>query len=263
MTMTAYDPLSHEFDLTVVVTCYNEREYIEETLETVRGALLDSGKTFEVIVIDDCSRDGSADVVEALLARGVLPGVRLHRNATNRGLSNNFVEGAFIGRGRHYRLCCGDNAESREALALIFSQAGKADLVVPYHIDHVCPGKSAPRLLISRLFTGIVNMISGNNIHYYNGLSLFLRYHVMRYSPQSYGFGFQADIVCRLLEQDITYAQLGHDGARDMKPKDSTALSMRNLLSVLHTFVELSIRRFRRMLYGKGQCGASEVPLES
>ncbi|MBI5519114.1 MAG: glycosyltransferase family 2 protein [Desulfovibrio sp.] len=264
--MTQPDPHSqpvplfaHEVDLTVLVTCYNERDLILDTLQELTGALAEWGGSYEVIVVDDCSPDGSGEMLERHLAANPLPGVRLVRNAKNKGLSKNFIDGAYLGRGRYYRLCCGDNAESRKALVHIYRQIGKADLIIPYQVQEEVQGKLWHRRQISRLFTTLVNLLSGNSIRYYNSLPVFLREHVVRFPPQSYGFGFQADIVTRILEEDVTFLQCRHLGPRDLKGKDSTALSTRNLLSVIHTFVEIVIRRLRRVMYGKGMPRAREV----
>lgn len=253
------DPLTHDRDLTVVITCYNESAFIGRTLETVVGALEASGTNWEVVVIDDCSRDGSAEIIRSFIAASPGKNIRFCPNEKNRGLANNFVEGAYLGRGKYYRLCCGDNPETFEALEHIFRHAGRADMVIPYQVQQEVGGKSPLRKRISMLFTGIVNFLSGNRIRYYNALPVFLRYHVMRYPPMSYGFGFQADIVTRLLDEDISYMQIRHKGATDRKGKEATALSMRNLLSVVHTFVEISIRRLRRAIYGKGMPRAREI----
>lgn len=243
------DPLQHKHELTILVTCYNESAFIGETLETVVGALDASGKDWEVVIIDDCSRDNSAEIIRAFVNANPGKNIRFCPNEKNRGLANNFVEGAYLGNGKYYRLCCGDNPETFEALRHIFSHAGAADMVIPYQVQKDVGGKSPMRKRISMLFTGIVNFMSGNDIKYYNALPVFLRYHVMRYPPISYGFGFQADIVTRLLDEDITYMQIRHKGATDRKGKEATALTMRNLLSVIHSFVEIAIRRVRRTVY--------------
>ncbi|MBU1042616.1 MAG: glycosyltransferase family 2 protein [Proteobacteria bacterium] len=254
---------AHDVDLTVLVTCYNEREFILDTLEILTGALAEWGGSHEVLIVDDCSRDGSGELLEEYLSAHDLPQVRLIRNPVNKGLSRNFMDGAFLGRGKYYRLCCGDNAESREALVDIYRQIGKADLVIPYQVQSEVRGRSWRRRAISRLFTALVNLLSNNSIRYYNSLPVFLREHVIRFPPQSLGFGFQADIVTRLLEEDITYLQTRHLGPRENKGDASTALTLRNLLSVVHTFVEIAIRRLRRLLYGKGLRRAREIHTES
>lgn len=256
------DPLEHKHELTILVTCYNESAFIGQTLENVVGALEASGKDWEVIIIDDCSRDDSAEIIRAFVAANSGKNIHFCPNEANRGLANNFVEGAYLGSGKYYRLCCGDNPETFEALEHIFSHAGAADMVIPYQVQKDVGGKSAIRKRISRLYTGTINILSGNNIKYYNALPIFLRYHVMRYAPISYGFGFQADIVTRLLDEDITCVQIRHKGATDRKGKQATALTMRNLLSVVHTCVEIAIRRVRRMIYGKDMLRAREIHLE-
>jgi len=256
------DSLTYECDLTIGVTCYNEAQYIVDTIKALVEAVESTGRSYEVIVIDDCSKDDSAKRVREYLAANADKPVRLVVNEKNRGLSNNFMDAAFMGKGRHFRLSCGDNPETVDALKHIFSHIDTADMVIPYQIQGDVAGKSMARRNISRLYTLLVNMLSGNNILYYNSLPILPRYYVLRYPPVSYGFGFQADLVTRLLEQGITYAQIRHRGVVDRKGAKSTSISMRNLLSVIHTFVEITIRRLRRVLYGKGMPRAREIRIE-
>ncbi len=48
--------------VSVIVVCYNASEYIIETLESVKAQTY---KNLELIVSDDCSRDGTADIARA------------------------------------------------------------------------------------------------------------------------------------------------------------------------------------------------------
>jgi glycosyltransferase involved in cell wall biosynthesis len=52
--------------LSVVIPIYNERETLHEILEVVEGVPLPEGMTRELIVIDDCSRDGTTELVASL-----------------------------------------------------------------------------------------------------------------------------------------------------------------------------------------------------
>ncbi len=70
--------------LSVLVPLYNEEEFISTLLERVLNAPLPEGMDREVIVVDDGSRDGSADVVERFVRQH--PGViRLVRHERNQG----------------------------------------------------------------------------------------------------------------------------------------------------------------------------------
>jgi glycosyltransferase involved in cell wall biosynthesis len=238
-----------EVDLTIMVSCYNEANLITETLNCVAGAAEDASLEYEIIVVDDCSSDNSAEVVARYIREKPRCHIRLHQNEENKGLACSYIDTAFIGKGKYYRLCPGDNSESRESLANIFTHVGAADILVPYFPRENWQGRSQHRHFISSLFTTIINLVSGYSLKYYNGCAIHLRSNIMRWHPSSYGFGFQADIITQLLDRGASYAEVkSHTVER--KEEDSTALTMRNLLSVMHTVLEVAIRRLKKYLYG-------------
>jgi glycosyltransferase involved in cell wall biosynthesis len=245
-------------EITLLVSCYNEGSFIADTLDNVTGALSEVGRSYEIIVVDDASKDNSVAVIRDYLQRRPELPITLKINEKNRGLGNNYVEAAFLGCGKYYRLCVGDNAEPKEKLIPILRCIGKAEIIIPYH--NVI-GKSWIRKAISSTYTFLVNALSGYHIRYYNGLAIHLRYNVMRWPPVSYGFGFQADIITRLLDEGASYGQISTHSV-ERKGGASTALSMRNVLSVTHTLLEVAIRRLRRMIYGKHWPKAVEIPIE-
>src|SRR5262249_37595009 len=106
-----------KLDLTVFVSCYNEQEYIIKTLDTVRASLAEvNALSYEIIVIDDCSKDNSADVVEEYIRANPEEQIVLRRNGLNVGWAQNFIDGAFIGKGRYYRAVCGDASEPKSTM---------------------------------------------------------------------------------------------------------------------------------------------------
>ena len=66
--------------VSVVLPAYNERDNLAELLPETTSALRDAGLTFEVIVVDDGSTDGTTDLLREWRSTEVL-GVRLRRNA--------------------------------------------------------------------------------------------------------------------------------------------------------------------------------------
>ena len=70
--------------LSVLVPLYNEAEFIQTVLERITRAPLPGGLEREIIVVDDASTDGSAELVDDFAAR--YPGfIRLIRCPKNRG----------------------------------------------------------------------------------------------------------------------------------------------------------------------------------
>ncbi|HEX3729645.1 MAG TPA: glycosyltransferase family 2 protein [Opitutaceae bacterium] len=238
--------LREDLDLTLFIPCLNEESRVVPTIETVQAALAELGYSYEILVVDDGSTDRTAAVVEEHRQRHPDLPIVLHRNPRNFGLSRSFVDAAFRGRGRYFRLVCGDNIESRETMTALLRELGRADIIIPYY--PVLPGKSRLRRLISGLFTRIVNFLSGYSLRYYNGCALYRRFHVMRWASYNYGFGFQADLLTKLLDEGATYREIPLQGFHLTKERGSP-LNTRNFLSTGHTLSEILLRRLRRIVY--------------
>lgn len=234
----------NSLDLTIVVPCLNEEARIKGTLDTITSAMSELPYSYEILVIDDGSTDLTSQVMENYQLRHPELSIRLHRNVKNRGLSRSYTDGAFLGRGRYYRLVCGDNAEPKETITAIIRELGTADMIIPYH--SAIDGKPVLRRTFSRLYTTLVNRLSGYRIRYYNGCALHLRHNVMRWGPYSFGFGFQAELVTRLLDEKATFVEIPVSATHVEKSRGNSALNIGNFLSVAHTLVEIFIRRIRK-----------------
>jgi GT2 family glycosyltransferase len=88
-------------ELSIIIANYNGGAFLEECLESIyRHA---PSFSFEIIVVDNASRDGSPDRVE----KGY-PEVRLIRNAENRGYARANNQGLRIARGNYLLLLNSD-----------------------------------------------------------------------------------------------------------------------------------------------------------
>ena len=242
-------PVEGPLEVTLMVPCLNEEERISPTLDNIFEAMGELPYTYEVLVIDDGSVDRTSQAVEAYSAAHPDLPIRLVRHDRNRGLARTYVDGAFIARGTYYRQVCGDNVEPKDVLLASLAPLGKADMIIPYR--ERTPGKSAFRVWLSNFYTGLVNLLSGYRIRYYNGQATHLRYNVMRWGPYSFGFGFQAELITRLLDEGATYIEVPVGGTHAEKAGKNSALNLKNFLSVSHTLLETAIRRIRRRTFRK------------
>ena len=71
--------------LSVLIPLYNEEEFILELLRRVVAAPLPTGFDRELIVVDDCSTDGSAELVESFIVSHPNLRIQLFRQPKNRG----------------------------------------------------------------------------------------------------------------------------------------------------------------------------------
>ncbi|MBU6451547.1 MAG: glycosyltransferase family 2 protein [Cyanobacteria bacterium REEB67] len=84
-------------DLSVIIPAYNEESRLPSTLESVYEYLEHSGHTFEIIVVDDGSLDGTCQVVEDFALHH--DGLRLISYAPNQGKGCAVRTGMLAGRG--------------------------------------------------------------------------------------------------------------------------------------------------------------------
>ncbi|MGH9270614.1 MAG: glycosyltransferase family 2 protein, partial [Ilumatobacteraceae bacterium] len=87
-------PDADRFDVSVVLPVYNERGHLRAEIDRIRVALEESPYSFEIIVVDDGSNDGSETDLPAI------PGIRLIRHSQNRGTGAARRTGTTAARGR-------------------------------------------------------------------------------------------------------------------------------------------------------------------
>ena len=241
---------SAPLDLTLFISCYNEAAYILDTLDTASTAARETGLNYEIIVIDDCSNDNSPQLIAQYIAAHPEEEIILRSNNLNKGWAQNFVDGAFIGDGKYYRAICGDNSESKDCMSTVFKAIGEADIIIPYYMH--CKNKSLTRKFLSIIFTFIVNIVTGNDLCYYNGQAVYLRHDVLRWHSDTRGFGYQADTLCKLLDLGLSYKEVGIITIERRRER-SNALTLCNLLSVTHTLIEMGLRRISNIAYKRRQ----------
>ena len=232
--------------VTLMVPCLNEEKNVAATLDNIRAAVDRLKIGYEVIVIDDGSTDRTSEKVREYQAQHPEMPLFLHRNEINRGLARNFVDGAFMARGWYYRMVCGDAVEPPEAIANVLSHIGAADLIIPYTDQPV--GKALGRRLLSNVYSKVVNLCSGYDIRYYNGLAVYRTFDLLRMHTQSRGFGFQAETITRMLDSGLTYREIPSVSFERTEGK-SKAITLHNWLSTGYTLFRILMNRIRRRVF--------------
>jgi hypothetical protein len=92
--------------VSVIVPLYNDEDVILEALDSVLGS---SFTSWEIVVVDDASSDGSPDAVRAWMGANDSRPVALVRHEVNRGLSAARNTGAAAARGRLLLMLDSDN----------------------------------------------------------------------------------------------------------------------------------------------------------
>lgn len=92
--------------ISLVAPAYNEKECIEEFVREADAELKKLGRDYEIVVADDCSTDGTRDVLVGLKA--AYPALRVIRLKRNQGQSGAFEAGIRAARGAYVVLIDAD-----------------------------------------------------------------------------------------------------------------------------------------------------------
>lgn len=147
-------------DLAVVIPTFNERESLPELVWRLQNTL--QGLHWELIVIDDDSPDGTAEVVRELSLKDHR--IRLIHRIGRRGLSSACIEGMMATTSPCIAVMDADLQHDESLLPLMLRKLRNEDLdliVATRNAEGGSMGSfSAPRLMMSRLGKHISHAIS-------------------------------------------------------------------------------------------------------
>lgn len=117
--------MSARLGVTCAILAYNEEESLPEAVDEVHRELLRTGRPFEILIVDDGSRDRTGAIADELEQRRSRPGavVRAIHHGQNRGPGSGIVTGVVEATQPLYCFHPGDNqvrfADVADALELL------------------------------------------------------------------------------------------------------------------------------------------------
>ena len=167
----ALDPRRSEApapDVSVVVPIYNERDNLLPLHSALTWALRDLGRTYEIVFVDDGSRDGTRHLMRALAAGD--PHLRLVFFRRNYGQTAAMAAGFQKSRGRIVVTMDGDLQNDPADIPMLLEQLEQGyDLVSGWR--HQRQDHAVSRLLPSKLANRLIARVTGVRLHDY-GCSL-------------------------------------------------------------------------------------------
>ena len=121
--------------ISLVLPTYNESGSIQEVLRRAADALQATGEEFELIVVDDSSPDGTAELAQALASES---SVRVVRRLRRSGLALAVVDGWHVARGDVLGVMDADLQHPPEALTSLVAALRNV------HVDLVIASRSGP-----------------------------------------------------------------------------------------------------------------------
>ncbi|HWX25301.1 MAG TPA: glycosyltransferase family 2 protein, partial [Vicinamibacteria bacterium] len=86
--------------MSVVIACYNEEAVLERSFAEIRETLEDFGRPYEIILVDDRSRDRTREIIQSLVAAHPETDISVVLHETNKGRGATVSDGFRRSRGK-------------------------------------------------------------------------------------------------------------------------------------------------------------------
>ena len=171
--------MSEKIDVSVVVPLFNEEESLKELYERIARVLTNEGYSFEIIFVDDGSRDNSLEVLKSLRDRDKR--VKIISFMRNYGKSAALAEGFRVARGDYVITMDADLQDNPEEIPSLISRLNEGfDLVSGWKKKRRDP---LTKTLPSKIFNLVTSLVTGIRLHDFNcGLKAYRKEVVKRLS---------------------------------------------------------------------------------
>jgi dolichol-phosphate mannosyltransferase len=191
--------------LSLVIPAYNEEAVIGRAVAEADQALVALGCPYEILVVDDGSRDGTAEAV-ARAAAG-RPAVRLLRHPDNRGYGAALRTGFEAARGDRIAFTDADCQFHLTDLARLLPLTDHHPLAVGYRVDRQDPPH---RRFYSWGYNQLVRTLLGTRVRDCDcALKVFRRGALANLLPESSGFFVNAEMLTRARQLGYAVAEAG------------------------------------------------------
>jgi len=190
--------------VSVVIPCLNEAETIEECITRARAGLDAGNIAGEIVVADNGSDDGSADIAEAAGARVV--------HEDRRGYGSAYLAGFDAARGRYVVMADADlTYDFAEIPRFIEPLEEGADFVIGDRMDNIHPGAMPwlHRYVGNPVLSGILNVFFRTGVKdAHCGMRAFRRDVLPDLDLRATGMEFASEMVIRAAKENLDIRQL-------------------------------------------------------
>lgn len=232
-----------EITLSIFVPCLNEENDITTALSNIKEGI--QNISYEILVVDDASTDKTVELIQKFKKNNPNVNIKVFCNEINKGLGFNFWATASRAKGKYYMIVFGDGGIPSDQLKKLVNNLGKADMILAYFNDQ----RGFFRRTLSKVFVILINLITSNNIKYYNSDNIYSLKDVKTFNKGTSGFAYQAELITNLIRKKRTYLEVEIKIPFETKKalsETSQALKFDNILSVSGSVMSIF---FKQMMY--------------
>ena len=190
--------------VSVVIPCLDEAASIGRCVELARNVLDDNDLPGEVVVVDNGSTDGSAELAQQAGARVV--------HEQRRGYGSAYLAGFAAARGAYIVMADADlTYDFNDIPRFLERLEGGAELVIGDRMDNIKPGAMPwlHRYVGNPLLTGVLNLFYDTGVKdAHCGMRALRREVLPRLDLQTTGMEFASEMVIRASKEDLAISQI-------------------------------------------------------
>jgi glycosyltransferase involved in cell wall biosynthesis len=198
------DSRGSAFRVSVVIPCLNEAETIERCVQSAQDALAKFGLRGEVVVVDNGSEDGSAELASTAGARVV--------HEPQRGYGSAYLTGFDAARGDYIVMADADlTYDFNDIPRFVERLDGGAELVMGDRMDNIRPGAMPwlHRYVGNPILTGVLNLLFRTGVRdAHCGMRAFRRDVLPRLDLRTTGMELASEMVIRAAKEDLVIQQI-------------------------------------------------------
>ena len=186
------------------VPVHDEEASIVAIADGLLAVLPEVAAAWELILVDDGSRDRTPDLVDALAA--TRPNVRVVRHAVNRGYGAAVRAGLAASRGEWVFFTDGDGQLDPAVLREVAARAGEADVVVGFRAARADAWR---RRAFTFVWNRLVRGLLGIPVRDVNCAVKLVRRHLLDdFDPRAEGGAISAELLAHLVRRGARLAEL-------------------------------------------------------
>ena len=144
-------------ELSLVLPVYNAVALIRSSVEALRDFCKTTGKSYEILLCDDASSDGSGRLLQQLAHE--IPEVRVFQNKENGGLGRTLRTLFSQSSGEYVVYCDMDLPFGVHGIKTVLSALAQADIVVASRYRDPPAAVPLSRRLLSRMYYGLCQLL--------------------------------------------------------------------------------------------------------
>jgi glycosyltransferase involved in cell wall biosynthesis len=201
---TAVDPPAAPVHVSVVIPCLNEAENIERCVRSAWGGIERADVVGEVIVADNGSEDGSAEIASRAGARVV--------HEPRRGYGSAYIAGFAAATGTYVVMADADLTYDFNEIPQFLAQLQDgADMVIGDRMENIHPGAMPwlHRYIGNPLLSGLLNALFHTGVHdAHCGMRAFRRDRLELLRLRTTGMEFASEMVVRAAKERLEIREI-------------------------------------------------------